>query len=296
MRVVVTGGAGFIGSHIVDALAARNDEPIVLDDLSSGRAANISVGVDFITCDIALFETADRIADLRPDVVIHAAAQASVPRSMADPERDRAVNLLGTAHVIEGARRGGAGRVVFLSTGGGIYGETAEPATEETLPRPKAYYSVHKYAAERYLELSGLGYGIARLANVYGPRQQSDLEGGVVAIFAERLARGEPITIYGSGEQSRDLVHVRDVAEAILLTVDSDQNSMWNVGTGEATTINALVSLMETAIAQAAEVRHEDARIGDVFGSCLSPVKLRRELGWRPQIALADGVRMLRDR
>ena len=293
MRVLVTGGAGFIGSHIVDAVLALGGQPIVLDDFSSGRAGNVAEGVATVNVDVSSSGTAEAIADLRPDVVIHAAAQASVPRSMADPERDRAVNLLGTEHVLKGARDGNATRFIFLSTGGGIYGETETPATEQTLPRPKSFYSVHKYAAERYVELSGMGYAIARLANVYGPRQQSDLEGGVVAVFAERLVNREPITIFGSGEQRRDLVHVQDVAEAIVLMLDNHNSDVWNVGTGHTTTINALLALMETAIAPAIDVRREDTRAGDVFGSCLSPRKIEHELGWRPRTSLLDGVRSM---
>ncbi len=165
-RVLVTGGAGFIGSHVVDRLAALGALPIVLDDFSGGEFANLPPGVPIVRVDIADPVSIERIAEAQPDAIIHGAAQVSVPRSMAEPARDRAINLLGTEHVIEGARRAGDRRVVFLSTGGGIYGETLEPATEESLPRPKAFYSVHKYAAERYLELSGLPYAIARLANV----------------------------------------------------------------------------------------------------------------------------------
>jgi len=296
MRILVTGGAGFIGSHIVDALRDRGDELIVLDDFSSGRRGNVAPSVELIDADIALSRTIDVIANVKVDAVVHAAAQASVPRSMADPKRDRAVNLLGTEHIISGAKRADAHRVVFLSTGGGIYGNTGEPATEKSLPRPKAFYSVHKYAAERYLELSGMGYAIARLANVYGLRQQSNLEGGVVAIFAEGLATRQPITIYGTGEQRRDFVHVQDVVGALLRMLDSGTNGMWNVGSGQATTINALLATMEDAIAPASAVRYEAARIGDVFSSCLSVEKIEKELGWRPEISLADGVAMLQTR
>jgi UDP-glucose 4-epimerase len=291
--ILVTGGAGFIGSHLVDHLVRAGARAIVLDDFSSGDAANLPPGVEIIRADIANPETIDAIAAARPDAIVHAAAQVSVPRSMADPDRDRAVNLVGTEHVLAGAQAAGGSRVVFVSTGGGIYGETPEPATEQTLPRPKAYYSIHKYAAERYLELSGLPYAIARLANVYGPRQRSDLEGGVVAILAERLAAGLLITIYGTGEQRRDFVHVTDVVRALVAMLQSETNGMWNVGTGTMTTVNELLRETEGVFGTATSIAHVASRPGDVFQSCLAIDAIRRDLGWAPTISLAEGLRTL---
>jgi UDP-glucose 4-epimerase len=294
--VLVTGGAGFIGSHLIDRLVAGGARPVVLDDLSGGDPGNLPEGVPLIIIDIANPASIDRIAEVSPDAIVHAAAQVSVPRSMAEPARDRAVNLIGTANVIEAARHSGGCRVVFASTGGGIYGETAEPASEAQLPAPKAFYSVHKYAAERYLELSALPYAIARLANVYGPRQRTDLEGGVVAILAERLASGNPVTIYGSGEQSRDFVHVADVVSALIAMLQSPGSGLWNVGTGRSTTINELLAAAEGVFGAATEVDRLPARAGDVFSSCLDVDKIARDLGWRPEIALSDGLRTLQPR
>lgn len=291
--VLVTGGAGFIGSHLVDQLVQAGARAIVLDDFSSGDMANLPPGIEVIRSDISNVETIDAIAAARPDAIVHAAAQVSVPRSMADPDRDRAVNLVGAEHVLAGARAAGGARVVFVSTGGGIYGETPEPATEQTLPRPKAFYSIHKYAAERYLELSGLPYAIARLANVYGPRQRSDLEGGVVAILAERLAAGLPITIYGTGEQRRDFVHVTDVVRALLAMVQTHANGMWNVGTGTMTTVNELLRETEAVFGAATSIEHLPSRAGDVFQSCLAIDAIKRDLGWAPAISLAEGLRTL---
>lgn len=289
MRVLVTGGAGFIGSHVVEALLARGDEVAVLDDLSSGRREHLPPGVSLLEVDVADPRTIAAIAALRPDGIIHGAAQVSVPRSMTNPSRDRAINVRGTAHVLEGARAGGTRRVVFLSTGGGIYGDTMG-ADEHTLPQPKSFYSAHKYLAERYLELSGISYAIARLANVYGTRQRSDLEGGVVAIFTERLRGRQPITIYGSGEQVRDFIYVADVVSAVLTMLDSDQDGLWNIGTGQATTVNMLLAALQDRLGEALEVRHVDARPGDVFASCLRIDRIAADLGWTPRYDLAAGL------
>jgi UDP-glucose 4-epimerase len=291
--VLVTGGAGFIGSHIVDRLLGLGTRPVVLDDFSGGTAENVPDEVPVLRVDVADPASIEAIAQVQPDAIIHAAAQVSVPRSMADPKRDWAVNVLGTANVIEGSRQAGGCRVVFLSTGGGIYGETREPASEESLPRPKAYYSVHKYVAERYLELSKLSCAIARLANIYGPRQRTDLEGGVVAIIAQRLAAGEPITIYGTGEQRRDFVHVEDVVDAVLRMVESTESDIWNVGTGQATTVNELLEIAEGVFGSATAVHRLPPRAGDVFSSCLASDTIARDLAWSPTVSLADGLRTL---
>ncbi len=291
--VLVTGGAGFIGSHLVDHLVRTGSRAIVLDDFSSGNPANVPSGIEVIRADIAHPETIDAIATARPHAIVHAAAQVSVPRSMADPDLDRAVNLVGTEHVIAGARAAGGCRIVFVSTGGGIYGETPAPATEQTLPQPKAFYSIHKYAAERYLELSGLPYAIARLANVYGPRQRSDLEGGVVASLAERLAAGLPITINGVGEQRRDFVHVADVVRALIAMLYSSANGLWNVSTGTMTSVNELLREAERVFGAATIVDYAPARPGDIFQSCLAIEAIQRDLGWSPAISLPDGLRTL---
>lgn len=293
MRIVVTGGAGFIGSHIVDALVVRGDTPIVIDDLSGGNVNYLPSGVELIAHDIADPNVIDIVSYLRPDGIVHAAAQVSVPFSMMNSQRDREINLVGTSHIIEGGKQGGASRFVLLSTGGAIYGETSQPATEAILPKPKSYYGIHKYAAERYVELSGLGYGIARLANVYGPRQRSNLEGGVVAIFAERLLRREPIHVYGTGEQTRDLIHVSDVARAILCMLDSSSSGTWNVSTGTDISINGLLNVMEEIIAPAAAIHYFQERNGDVLHSCLSAEAIFRDLEWKPELTIADGVRTL---
>lgn len=287
--ILVTGGAGFIGSHVVDALAEAGREPVALDNFASGDRANLREGVRLVEADVADPGVADLIAELGPEVVVHAAAQVSVAASMLDPSLDLAVNVEGTANVLAGAKRAGTRRFVFLSSGGGVYGE-ADGAGEETLPRPQSYYAAHKYLAERYVEYSGLSYANARLANVYGPRQRADLEGGVVAIFMQRLSEGLPITINGTGEQSRDFVYVADVVDALLTMADSERSGTWNVGTGEATTVLGLLRALEGLVGPAESVSHAPPRPGDVMHSRLSVEAIGRDLGWRPRYGLSEGI------
>ena len=287
--ILVTGGAGFIGSPVVDALLAVGEEPVVLDNFATESRSNLPEGLRVMEADIADAGVVDAIAALEVKTVIHAAAQVSVASSMGNPGLDLVVNVEGTANVLAGARAAGAERFVFLSSGGGVYGE-ADGADEDTLPRPKSYYSAHKYLGERYVEFSGLSYANARLANVYGPRQRTDLEGGVVAIFAERLRSGSPIVINGTGEQSRDFVHVADVVSALLVLARSRKNGTLNVGTGKASSILDLLRALEAKIGAATEVRRGPPRPGDVNNSRLSVDRIRDELGWSPRYDLAAGV------
>jgi UDP-glucose 4-epimerase len=287
--ILVTGGAGFVGSHLVDALLTSGQEPMVLDNLSSGHRKNLPDGVKLVQMDVADAGVVKAIAELRPEVVVHAAAQVSVAVSMRDPNLDLAVNVQGTANVLEGAKAAGARRFVFVSSGGGVYGES-DGADEDTLPHPKSYYSVHKYLGERYAELSGLSYANARLANVYGPRQRSDLEGGVVAIFTERLQKRQPVLVNGTGEQRRDLVYVVDVVDSLLTMVRSDRDGTWNVGTGVSASILELLRALEKEIAPVTEVRHGPKRPGDVNNSRLAIDSIENDLGWRPKYDLASGI------
>lgn len=289
MRVLVTGGAGFIGFHLVRTLLDRGHEPIVLDDLSTGRRSAVPAGVPFVRADVSEAATADRICELRPEAIVHGAAQVSVERSVREPDRDEAVNVGGTAVVLDGARAAGARRFVFLSSGGAVYGST-KSADEGTPPAPESPYGRNKLAAERLVAAADTPSAIARLANVYGAGQRSDLEGGVVAIFAEAIRAGGPVVVHGDGEQARDFVHVHDVADALCRMVEDEQVGTWNVGTGVATSVNGLLSMLERVSERTLSIDQAPARPGDVRDSCLRVELIARDLGWRPRLDLATGL------
>ena len=287
MRAVVTGGAGFIGSHVVDALLARGDEVTVIDDLSTGSRELVNEAATLVVHDIR------EPFEVDADVVYHLAAQADVGTSMERPGFDAAVNVVGTVNALEAARAAGA-RLVFSSTGGAIYGEVGRPATEDAERRPVSAYGIAKLAAETYVagwnRIHGSGHVVLRFANVYGPRQSAELEGGVVSIFMERLARGEETLVFGDGEQSRDFVYVGDVVAAVLAGTEAEGGS-FNIGTGLETTVNDLHRLCAQTLGVDAEPRHLAARAGDARKSVLDVTRAGRELGWRPQVALDEGLR-----
>ena len=287
MRVAVTGGAGFIGSNLVDALVERGDDVLVLDDLSSGKRENVNPEATLVLGDIrAGVDVEGR------ELVYHLAAQADVQTSVRRPDFDAEVNVVGTVQVLEGARRAGV-QVVFASTGGAIYGECAEPAVEDGPLEPLSPYGIAKLCAEQYLfgwnRLHGARHVVTRFANVYGPRQDSGLEGGVVAIFLERLARSEPTTIFGDGLQIRDFVYVGDVVAALLAAAGHD-GGVFNVGSGVGTTVLDLHRGCAEVAGSSAEPAFEDARLGDVRRSILDVSHTERELGWRAADSLADGL------
>ena len=289
MRAIVTGGAGFIGSHLVDALVERGDEVVVVDDLSSGKRENVNPAARLEQRDIrAGFEA------LGADAVFHLAAQADVQTSMLRPAHDAEVNVVGTISVLEAAREVGA-PVVFTSTGGAIYGECDGPASEDAQRNPISPYGIAKLCGEEYVRGWGRTHGlrnvVLRLANVYGPRQESGLEGGVVAIFLERMARGEEAVVFGDGGQTRDFVYVGDVVRALLAAVGLE-GGVFNIGTGEETTIADLHRACAEAAGVAAEPRFEAARLGDVRRSVLDVTRAERDLGWRPEVGLEEGLRL----
>ncbi len=284
MRAVVTGGAGFIGSNLVDALLARGDDVTVVDNFASGKRENVSPAATLQEHDIREPFSVDA------DVVFHLAAQADVQTSMKDPGYDAAVNVVGTANVLAAA---GRAQVIFSSSGGAGYGECAEPATEDSPFEPLSPYGIAKKCGEEYLagwnRIHGTGHVSLRFANVYGERQDAGLEGGVVAIFLERMARGEETVIYGDGEQQRDFVYVGDVVAALLATVGRD-GGPYNVGTGIATSVNELHAACRRAAGIAEEPTHREARLGDVVRSVIDPARAARELGWRAEVPLDEGI------
>jgi UDP-glucose 4-epimerase len=292
VRAVVTGGAGFIGSHVVEALVARGDEVHVVDNLATGRRENLAAGATLHERDVR--EPLDEVlAAVRPDLVVHLAAQADVGTSVAQPLLDAEVNVLGTVNVLEAARPHGA-QVVFSSTGGAIYGECERPAREDDPRRPVSPYGAAKLAAEEYLatwnRLHGTSHVVLRFANVYGPRQLAKLEGGVVAIFTDRLRAGEGVTIFGDGEQTRDFVYVGDVVASVLAAIGHDGGT-FNVGTGEETSVNELFETCRRIAGVDVEARYAPARAGEALRSVVDVSRTERELGWRPQSSLEVGLR-----
>lgn len=286
MRAVVTGGAGFIGSHLVDALVLRGDDVVVLDDLSTGRREYVNPAARFRAHDVR------EPFEMDADVVFHLAAQADVGTSMERPSFDAEVNVVGTVNALEAARAAGA-HLVFSSTGGAIYGSVDEPAREDSALLPVSAYGLAKRAAEVYLDgwnrIFGTHHVALRFANVYGPRQSAALEGGVVAIFLERLAAGEPTTIFGDGTITRDFVHVDDVVRALLLAAEHG-GGVFNVGTGVETTVADLHTLCERAVGVDAPPALGPPRAGDALRSVLDTTKASDELGFTADVALADGI------
>ena len=292
MRAVVTGGAGFIGSHVVEALLARGDEVTVVDDLSNGKRENVPAGRRLLETDIR--DGVSRIFDeARPELCVHLAAQVDVRVSVERPDHDASVNVLGTIAVLEAAREHET-QVVFSSTGGAIYGECDEPAGEDAERRPLAPYGVSKLAGEEYLAAYNRLYGARHVAlrygNVYGPRQDPHGEAGVVAIFLGRLAAGEPARIFGDGSQTRDYVYAGDVARATLAAA-GHEGGVFNVGTGIETSVVELYELCRRVAGSAVEAEQAPARLGELQRSVLDVSRAERELGWRPEVPLEDGLR-----
>jgi UDP-glucose 4-epimerase len=292
VRAVVTGGAGFIGSTLVDALVRRGDEVHVVDDLSSGRREQVNEAAMLHVRDIAE-PLLDVIAEARPEVVFHLGAQIDVRTSVADPAADGRSNVLGTIRVLEAANHHDA-QVVFASTGGAIYGECAGPVTEDAPRLPLSPYGTSKLAAEEYLAMWNRLYGTQhvalRLGNVYGPRQDPHGEAGVVAIFLSRIRDGQAATIYGDGAQTRDYVFVGDVARAFVGAVGAE-GGVFNVGTGEETSVVALWQACLAAAGAEAEAIHGPARLGELQRSCLDPHRAETTLLWRAEVPLAQGLR-----
>lgn len=305
MRSLVTGGAGFIGSNLVDALLARGDEVTVVDDLSTGRMVNLEpalgAGADLVEIDVREGEALTALfTERKPEAVFHLAAQIDVRKSLSDPYFDAAVNIGGTANVVEAARVAGSDRVVFVSTGGAIYGEGEGqrlPLDEETAIAPLSAYGQSKFSAEGYLALYERLHGLStislRLGNVYGPRQDPLGEAGVVAIFCGALKAGGKPTVFGDGSQTRDYIYVGDVVDAALAAAGSEARGALNIGTGQETSVLELVeALQRLGDGEGFEPEFAPARAGEVQRISIDPGRAERELGWRPQVSLDEGLRI----
>ena len=301
-KVLVTGGAGFIGSHVAEAYQSRGDRVWVVDNLSSGKRANVAQGIELVEMDIGDARLGQLFGDVGGfDVVNHHAAQLDVRSSVTDPRNDARINIDGFLNVAENALKHGTKRVVFVSSGGVVYGEPEVRPTPETSPkRPMSPYGVTKLTAEHYLfyyaNVHGLEYAAMRYSNVYGPRQDPHGEAGVVAIFCNRVIAGTPIRIFGDGSQTRDYVYVGDVVQANMLATDAKlaapeniDSRAYNVGTGVETSVNQLADEMLAATGTDTPKDYAPARLGEVQNSSLDASKLRA-LGWAPRTALRDGL------
>ena len=302
-RVLVTGGAGFIGSHVADLFLSEGYEVEIIDNLSSGKRDNLPDAARFHEASVTSPEAADVVRNGNFDVVVHLAAQIDVRKSVADPLFDATTNILGTVNLLEAVKATGRKtRVAFTSTGGAIYGDFNKPPNVETFPKdPESPYAISKLASEYYLSYYGRLHGIEHVAmrfgNVYGPRQDPHGEAGVVAIFCTRILENKPLTIFGDGLQTRDYVYVGDVARAVYLGATRDipaaarvDARAFNVGTGVGTSVVDLAKLLQQAAGSDAEISFAPKRPGEQQESFLDASKARKELGWEPQVSLSEGL------
>ena len=294
MKILVTGGAGFIGSHVVNGLLEARHEVVVVDNLTTGHPHNLHPDAAFYEMNILDSQLADVFDQEKPDIVNHHAAQIDVRKAVADPLFDAQQNIIGSIHLIEHCREHGVQKIVYASTGGAIYGEPVYlPADEEHPIRPLSPYGISKHTVEHYLDLAslnfGLNYTVLRYANVYGPRQDPHGEAGVVAIFSESLFRGDQPTIFGDGSSTRDYVFVEDVVEANLLAMEGGTGQIYNVGTGSETDLNELVIKLKTAIGAEIDTIYAPPRLGEVDKIALANDKIKRDLGWEPAHSLEEG-------
>jgi UDP-glucose 4-epimerase len=296
MNILVTGGAGFIGSHLVDALIAQGHSVSVLDNLYSGKREQVPASVPFLEADIRSSAAAEWVAEQRFEVIFHQAAQLDVRKSVAEPMFDADVNVLGTLNLLQAALRGGTRRFIFASSGGAGYGEQKQFPAPETHPLlPDSPYGITKMVIEHYLRvfaaMQKLEYVVLRYANVYGPRQSPHGEAGVVAIFARMMALGQQPTINGDGTQTRDFVHVHDVVQANLAALQHPTNGTFNVGTGVETDINAVFDALNAHFGIRFQRTYTPAKPGEQHRSVVDPTLLQRESAWRPTLPFTEGLR-----
>ncbi len=296
MKVLVTGGAGFIGSHVVDALLEAGHDVAVVDDLSTGNRANVDPRARFYRVDLRDEAALKAVLEQeRPEVISHQAAKANVRESMARPRLYAEVNIIGSVNLLEQARRCGTRKVVYASTGGAVYGEPEYLPVDENHPiNPLDPYGASKHQVEHYLYIYrkhyDIEYTVLRYPNVYGPRQDPEGEAGVIAIWTARMLRNQPAVIHGSGEQQRDFVFVGDIARANVLALDKGDGEIMNLGSGVGTTINTVFDLLKAATGYTQERVHGPAKQGEVFRSYITHDKAERLLGWKPTVSLSEGL------
>ena len=292
---LVTGGAGFIGSHLVDRLLSEGYKVVVVDDLSTGKLQNLNPSATFHHTDITHPSIQEVFNRAQPDLVFHLAAQVSVTNSTKDPIKDAQINVIGTLRLLEASRHSGIEKFIFSSTGGALYGEPeVNPCPEGASIAPLSAYGLSKYLAEQYLELYHrqyhLNYTTLRYANVYGPRQDPHGEAGVIAIFTQAMLEGKQPQIFGSGDQERDFLYVGDVVEANILAIDRGDGQTLNVGTGEGTSVNRIFKLLQDIIPYRWDAEHRPQRPGEVNKISLECSKAARDLGWSPSVGLESGL------
>ncbi|NLS75979.1 MAG: NAD-dependent epimerase/dehydratase family protein, partial [Chloroflexi bacterium] len=290
MKILVTGGAGFIGSHVVDRFIAEGHDVVVVDNLSTGRRANLNPKATFYEMDLRSPQLAEVFERERPEAIDHHAAQAEVRRSVADPVFDAEVNILGSLNLLQNAAKYGVRKAIYISSGGAIYGEPEYMPCDEKHPvRPMSPYGVTKHTVEHYLylykQLHGLDYTVLRYANVYGPRQDPNGEAGVVAIFVGQMLNGGKPIIYGDGRQERDFVYVADCARANALALTRGEGEAFNIGSGVPLSVNGLFELLKQITGYAGEARYGSAKAGDILRIYLDASKAKRELGWEPTVS-----------
>lgn len=295
-KVLVTGGGGFIGSHVVDKLLELGHYVVVVDDFRSGRRSNLPADVPLHQIDIASPALDEVFREERPEFVCHYAAQISVQASMQDPLADADANILGSLNLLQNCVRYGVRKVVYTSSGGAVYGEPLYlPCDEDHSVHPLSHYGVSKYAVENYLRVyrqsHGLDYTVLRLSNVYGPRQDPFGEAGVVAIFSLAMLQGKPLVINGSGEQERDFLYVLDVVAASVVALEKGSGEAFNIGTGRGASVNEIYSLLKKNALYAGEASYGPAKPGEVFKIYLDATKARQHLGWEPQFSLEEGLK-----
>ena len=296
MKILVTGGAGFIGSHVVDIYIQNNFEVVVIDDLSTGHLSNLNPAATFYQLDIRNPQIAEVFEKERPDYVNHHAAQVNVRRSVSDPYFDAEVNILGSINLLEFSRKYGVKRMIYISSGGAVYGEPESLPCDETHPvNPICQYGASKHVVEHYLYMYqqnyDLDYVVLRYANVYGPRQDPHGEAGVVAIFTGQMLTGEKVVINGDGEQQRDFVYVEDCAKANLLAISTpNQNAIYNIGSGFGTSVNEIFGMLKDFSVYKRSATYGPAKLGETQRIYLDATKALNGLNWKPSVALQQGL------